>query len=145
MTKRDAKDEQAEVSNRTDSSSPLYYKNRRDDEIIQNGRDDEVVQSRPFEPAPPAPPILAGSIRDRAVRAASLPHPRVMAALKAAAGPMQVADLAAAADLRRDACRRVIADLSASGLLQRTDRDVVAVSASIAALHSKSMPAHIRE
>lgn len=129
-------DEKTQVSNRTDSSSSLYSNNRRADETVQNGRDDEVVQVRPFESAPPAPPVFPGSIRDRAMRAAILPHPRVLATLKAAAGPVQISDLAAAADIRRDACRRVVGELVAGGVLHRTDRDQVAVSASITALSS---------
>ena len=62
-----------------------------------------------------------------------------MAAIKAAAGPIDIADLAAAADLRRDACRRVVADLAASGLLHRTGRDRVAVSAAIASVRSEAV------
>ncbi len=72
------------------------------------------------------------------MRAAVLPHPRVLTALKDAAGPIDIENLALAAELRRDACRRVVADLTASGIAIRTGRDEISVSASLAALSSEA-------
>ncbi|MFG1299140.1 hypothetical protein V5F49_05025 [Xanthobacter sp. V3C-3] len=132
----------------TISSASPSIKYQRADEIVSQAKASDGAPalvalamahpSRAFEPAPPGPPVLPGSIRDRAMRSAILPHPRVMAALKAAAGPMQIADLAPAADIRREACRLVVGDLAACGLVDRIGREHVAVSASIASLRSEA-------
>ncbi|MDI4656022.1 hypothetical protein [Xanthobacter autotrophicus] len=97
---------------------------------------------RTFEPAPPAPPIRPGGIRDLARRAAIIPHPRILAALKAAREPLTISTIADVADMRRDAVRHAVAEMAAAGLIALRG-ELAEVSPALTALHGRA--AHMPE
>lgn len=88
---------------------------------------------RTFEPAPAAPPVASNGIRDRAMRSVILPHPRIIALLRAAQGPIRVPSLADQAHMRRDACRRALGEMAQAGLVL-VEGDRAEVSPALAAL-----------